>query len=33
MHCQPGQMERAVERSGWVGKKVSIYDAGSEIIK
>ena len=29
MYCQSGQMERAVERSGGVGKKVSRYDAGS----
>ena len=30
MYCQSGRMERAVERSGGVGKKVSRYDAGSE---
>ena len=33
MYCQSGEIERAVVRSGWVGKKVSKYDAGSEIIK
>ena len=33
MHCRSGQMERAVERSGGVGKKVSRYDAGSESIE
>ena len=33
MHCQLGQMERAVERSGGVGKKVSKYEAGSEILE
>ena len=31
MHCQLGQMERAVRRSGGVGKKVSEYEAGSEL--
>ena len=31
--CQSGQMERAVERSGGGGKKVSRYDAGSESIE
>ena len=33
LHCQPRQMERTVERSGGVGKKVSRYDAGSEIVE
>ena len=33
MHCQSGQLERVFERSGCVGKKVSTYDAGSEIVK
>ena len=33
MHCQLGQMKRAVKRSGGVGKKVSKYKAGSEIIE
>ena len=33
MQCQLGQMERTVERSGGVGKKVSKYEAGSESIK
>ena len=32
MYCQLGQMERAVERSGRVGKKVSEYEAGSKFI-
>ena len=31
MYCQSGQMERAVERSGGVGKKVSEYEAISEL--
>ena len=30
MHCQLGQVERAVERSGGVGEEVSEYEAGSE---
>ena len=29
MYCPSGQMERAAERFGGVGKKVSKYDAGS----
>ena len=32
MYCQPGQMERAVERCGRFGKTVSKNDTGSEII-
>ena len=31
MHCQLGQMEQAVRRSGGLGKKVSEYEAGSEL--
>ena len=31
MHCQLGRMERAVERSGGVGKKVSKYEAGNGV--
>ena len=33
MYCLSGHMERAVERSGGVGKKVSRYDAGRESIE
>ena len=33
MYCQSGQMERAFERFGGVGRKVSRYDAGSESIE
>ena len=29
MDCKLGQMERAVERSGGVGQKMSKYEAGS----
>ena len=31
MHRQLGQMDRAVNRSGGVGKKVSEYEAGIEL--
>ena len=33
MYCQSGQMERAVERSGGIGKKVSKSEAGGACIE
>ena len=31
MHCQLGQMERAVNKVWWSWKKVLEYEAGSEL--
>ena len=33
MHCQLGQMERAVKRSGGVGSQASEKEAGSDIFE
>ena len=32
VYCQSGQVERAVERSGKAGKKVSRYDPGRKLL-